>query len=150
MKHLLAIVVVCTCCFLGCGGNDGANNTPDTDEAAPGAAVEAFAKAMEAGDAATLKSLCPDFEKNLTDNEIADLAAQFASNAKANGGIASITIDNESINNNTATVTATLTNGSGTSSTETFKLNKVDGQWLIDLSDKFSRLESTQTPETSE
>jgi hypothetical protein len=95
---------------------------------------------MQAGDAEKLKELCPDFEANLSDDEINALAATLASNAQANGGIASITIDKESIDGDTAIVTATLTNGNGLSDTETFDLNKKDDMWLIDMADSFNNL----------
>lgn len=142
MKHLFLIAFLCMIGLTGCGDGDSASNTDstDVDGPTPGETVEAFAYAMQLGDAEKLKALCPDFEANLSNQEITALAATLASNAKANGGIASITIDNEDIKANTATVTATLTNGNGQSGTETFDLKKKDGKWLIDMADTFSKL----------
>lgn len=143
MKHLFFIAILCVIGLTGCGDNN-ASNTDSTDTSAdgptPGETVEAFAYAMQLGDAEKLKALCPDFEANLSNEEITALAATLAKNAQANGGIASIKIDNEDIKANTATVTATLTNGNGQSGTETFDLNKKDGKWLIDMADSFSQL----------
>lgn len=141
MKHLLFITMFCVIGLWGCGDNNASNSADtDADGPTPGETVEAFAYAMQLGDAEKLKALCPDFEANLTNEEITALAATLASNAQARGGIASIKIDSEDIKANTATVTATLTNGNGQSDTETFTLNKKDGTWLIDLADSFSKL----------
>ena len=142
MRHLLPIVLICLLGFTGCGngGNNNASSTNTASEVTPGETVEAFAYAMLAGDADKLKALCPDFEANLSAEEIQALAATLASNARANGGIASITIDQETIDGDTATVTATLTNGNGQSGTETFDLNKTDGTWLIDMTGAFEAL----------
>ncbi|MBX2853059.1 MAG: DUF4878 domain-containing protein [Phycisphaeraceae bacterium] len=142
MKHLLTIFSLCILGLTGCGnGNSGSNNSNSSAaDTTPGETVEAFAYAMQAGDTDKLKALCPDFEANLSADEIQALAATLASNARANGGIASITIDKEDVDGDTATVTATLTNGNGLSGTETFDLNKTDGKWLIDMTDSFDQL----------
>lgn len=140
MKHLFAILAVCLIGLVGCGG-DGTTDTPAETEATPGETVQAFANAMQAGDAEKLQSLCPDFAENLSPSEIATFAAQAAKNAQANGGIASITIDKEDIKEEDATVIATLTNGNGNADTETFRLYRYDGQWVIDMREAFEQLE---------
>ena len=59
----------------------------------------------------------------------------YPDNAKANGGVTSVTIDNETIKDDKAKVTATLTNGNGVSSTKTYDLIKQDGVWVISIDD---------------
>ncbi|MEM6504482.1 MAG: DUF4878 domain-containing protein [Planctomycetota bacterium] len=146
MTRILASLIISALCLTACGG-ESTTNTPGESEPTPGDAVEAFARAMEAGDVQAIKSLCPDFEENLTASEIADLAGRAAGSARAAGGIETITIDSESVDGDTATVTATLTNGNGASSTETLKLNRLDGKWTIDRSEAFRRLEANSTDE---
>ena len=140
MKHTLSIVTLCLLVLTGCGGDNSASNTSKDKGPTPGETVEAFAYAMQNGDAEALMALCPDFEANLSGAETLALAATLASNARDNGGIASITIDEEAIDKDTATVTATLTNGNGQSGTETFNLKLKDGKWLIDMTGAFSDL----------
>lgn len=142
MKPFMTLLLIGLLTLVGCGGDEAQTATPADTQETPGEVVEAFANAMQAGDAEKLQSLCPDFADNLTASEIATFAAQAAKNAQANGGIASIKIDSEVIKDNTATVTATLTNGKGLADTETFELLLEDGKWLIDMSQAFDQLDA--------
>ena len=85
--------------LVGCGNGDNSNsptkNAP-ANAATPGEVIKQFAEAMEAGDAETLKALMPDIEAKLGNNAYV-LAARMADSAKAVGGVASVTIDDETI-----------------------------------------------------
>ena len=138
MKHLFAIMLICSLGLVGCG-----EKTPAPKPDTPGEVVEKFAYAMQDGDADLVKELCPDFADNLDDEELEDLIGRLATNALNNGGIATITIEEETIDGDKATVTAKLTNGSGLTDTETFDLNKKGDKWVIDMSDIFDKLGTT-------
>ena len=128
MKHLVAIMLICSLGLVGCGGDTAPPPKPDT----PGEVVEKFAFAMQAGDADQMKELCPDLADNLDDEQLDDLTRRLATNALSNGGISTITIEEETIDGDKASVTAKLTNGNGLTDTTGFQLKQQDDQWVID------------------
>lgn len=133
LAPILLLVALFT--SIGCGSDDSSTttNTP-ANTATPGEVVQQLAEAMEAGDAETLKTLWPTIDADLGES-VYVLAPRWADNAKANGGVTSVTIDNETIKDDKAKVTATLTNGNGVSSTKTYDLIKQDGVWVFSIDD---------------
>jgi hypothetical protein len=136
MKRLATLLILVTLlALIGCGNdnNSSTTNTP-TETATPGEVVQQLAKAMEDGDTETLKALWPTIETDLGFT-VYVLGPRWSDSAKANGGVTTVTIDNETVKDDKAKVTATLTNGNGTSSTQTFDLAKQDGKWIISIDD---------------
>lgn len=122
------LFTICLFLLIGCGGDEGSG----TDAAnSPGETVEQLAYAMEAGNGEKIQQLMPTFKMNVGAAQFDEVVKQVARNAVENGGIASITIDKEEIDGDKATVTATLANGNGGSSVETFTLVKKDDRWVI-------------------
>lgn len=146
MRHFLpALLLLLLLALIGCGnGNNNSTNTTTTPST-PGEVVKELAYAMEAGDAEKIKELLPDLEAKLGGN-MYTLAQWMKENATASGGITDFKIDNESIRGDKAVVTATLTNGNGQSSTDTFNLIKKDGKWVVEIDD--SEIDATPKAES--
>lgn len=123
MKHVLALlVVVGSLGLVGCGGGAG-----------PGDTVKELAHAMEKGDVETVKKIAPAMQAILGSDKLGQMVAEAAKGMKEEGGIKAITIDEETIDGDSATVKATIEKGNGEKDTEDFKLEKVNGQWVITL-----------------
>lgn len=129
MKRLLALIVAaCSLALAGCGGGG-----------TPAEAVTELAYAMEDGDADKLKKLMPELGDYLSDSKIETLAKQMAQQAKAEGGIKSVRIEEETINGDTAIVKATMVKGNGNEDYEEFELTKVKGRWVISMGDDLAK-----------
>lgn len=124
------LFIACLFVLVGCG-DDGGQPPAASSGPTPGETVEQLARAMEAGEGETVAELMPAFKANLGE-QFDETIQLIADNAKQNGGIASITIDKEEVDGDSATVNATLTNGNGISSVDQFELIKKDGAWIID------------------
>lgn len=123
MKHLITLLLLtCSLALVGCG-----------DAPGPGETVEAFALAMEAGDAETVKKLCPGLVSIMGSDKVDGTVAEGAANMAKEGGIKSITIDEEEIDGKTAKVTATIEKGNGEKETDDFDLVQIKDQWVITL-----------------
>ena len=134
-RLVLVALLAASLAMVGCGDGGGTASTGAANEiATPGEVVTQLAEAMEAGDADKIKELMPDVETKLGGNLYTN-AQRMATSAQAVGGVESVTIDDETIKGDKAVVTATLTNGDGTSSTNTFQLVKQDGKWIVTLDD---------------
>lgn len=156
MKQLLMMLLLaCSLTLIGCGGGedtnkdgggDGTTNKPSATSASPGDAVEAFARAMEAGDAAKVKELMPALAALAGNDKLEASVKENAGKMKENGGLKSVTIDKEEIDGDDAKVTATLETGNGKKETDDFVLTKVNDQWVITLDNEGKKPEQPEIP----
>lgn len=125
MKHLLAtLLLVCSFALVGCGGSAG-----------PGDTIIEFNKAMESGDAETVKRIAPGMAGMVGEDKLKGILTEASAEAKKKGGIESIEIIKEEINGDTATVEHKVVWGNGEEEEDTTKLSKVDGQWVVSMDD---------------
>jgi hypothetical protein len=157
MKHLLFTLLVVGLCFASPNvvraGDADAATAPAVDTSSPKAAAISFAKAVDAGDANTAKSVTvndPDQQKavetmvnmfSTTKDFIAALKEKMGDEGGAMAMQMSSSLPNlidsikdgtETINGDTATVSAKKVDGTQDTDPPAFK--KVDGKWLVDLS----------------
>ena len=127
MKHLLtALLLVCSFALVGCGGGS-----------SPGDVVKEFATAMEAGDTEKVKELAPAM--GMAGDKLDSMVQMGAMEIKNKKGIERIEITEETIDGDTAVVKATTHFGDGTKEEgEPMKLAKIDGKWVVDMSDEMS------------
>lgn len=138
MKNTFLLALACSLLTLvGCGGSG------------PGDRVKEFNHAMADGDAETVKEIAPVLGTMLSDDKLTEMVESAAEDTKDKGGIDSITIDDETIDGDTARVTATVTFGNGESETDTIDLKKVDGEWIfvLDTEEKDDGPEIDLSPE---
>lgn len=126
MKHLLtALLLVCSFSLVGCGGSAG-----------PGDTIVELNKAMEAGDAETVKKIVPGMAGMVGEDKLKGMMSEASAEAKKKGGIQSIEILKEEINGDIATVEHKLVWGNGDEEQETTELIKNDdGQWIVSMED---------------
>lgn len=125
MKQLLAtLLLVCSFALVGCGGSAG-----------PGDTIVELNKAMEAGDAETVKKIVPGMAAMVGEDKLKGMMSEASAEAKKKGGIKSIEILKEEINGDTATVEHKVVWGNGDEEEETTELTKVDGQWIVSMDD---------------
>lgn len=122
-RFTLCLLAMLTLGLVGCG-------------AGPGDRVKEFTYAMEEGDTETVKEICPGMAALLPGEKLDGMVKEASIDAKAKGGIESITIDEETINGDSATVKATVTWGNGDSETDEVKMAKVDGEWIMSMEDE--------------
>ncbi|MEO0475219.1 MAG: hypothetical protein AAF085_04490 [Planctomycetota bacterium] len=126
MKHVLTLLLICSLTLVGCGEE----KKPEKLNT-PGEVVEKFAYAWQDADFERIKEFCPALSASVDDEELQQHAAAIADVIINNGGIATVSIEEETVDGESATVIAKLTNGSGLTDTETFNLEQKDGKWVI-------------------
>ena len=143
MKHLLTAL---TLSLIGCGG---------ASAPGPGDTVKELAYAMEAGDGETVAAIAPVIPQVLGNEKFDQGIEESKAKMAEEGGLESITIDSEEIDEEkgTALVKATLTMGNGESETAKFPLSRdKDGNWTVVLHSKDagdgSDLDTKLTPDT--
>lgn len=134
-RLLMGLMAVLMLVMVGCG-------------AGPGDRVKEFTYAMEKGDTEKVKEVAPGIATIIPADKLDGMIKEAAADAAKKGGVESITIDEEKIEGDTATVKATLKWGNGETETDDFKLSKVDGDWIIvmDSEDKDSGSEDGSIP----
>ena len=127
MKHLLtALVLACSFALVGCGGSS----------AGPGDTVIELNKAMEAGDAETVKKIVPGMAGMIGDDKLKAMMTEASAEAKKKGGIKTIEILKEEIDGDTAVVEHKVVWGNGDEDSDTTELVKnEDGNWIVSMED---------------
>jgi hypothetical protein len=120
-KLILASFALACMTLGGCGGGSG-----------PGESAAGFFKAAGAGDAEKAKSFVAPEDKAGDKGKMFDLMLpKFAEAAKAKGGIKSVTVVEEKIDGDTATVKLKFEFGNGTTENEEGKMKRVGGKWYL-------------------
>jgi hypothetical protein len=103
-------------------------------ESTPGDTVKKMVEKMEKGDVSVSKLLAKDLAALLGDEKLKASVEEESSKMKEKGGVASVTIDEEVIEGDTAKVKYTITYGNGDTESENADLVKEEGAWKITAS----------------